>query len=92
MVLPLNDVRVFIFYSVCVSVGYFYFSKKILSSAHGLLVVAAFIYAAIISGTTEYGAADIYYWPLNLLLILAVVSVVYSIREFTQRRWVHWRI
>lgn len=89
MVLFLGDARPFVIYSVVVSGLYYYFSKKVLSSLHGLLIVLAFIYAAIIGGYTEYGVSSMYHWPLHILLISALASAAYSMREFCGKRWVH---
>lgn len=89
MVLFLDDARPFIIYSALMSGLYFYFSKKVLSSLHGILIILAFLYAAIISGYTESGVSSSYYWPLHALLIFAIISASYSIREFASKRWVH---
>ncbi|MEO9273850.1 hypothetical protein ABFY09_03240 [Marinomonas sp. 5E14-1] len=88
-VLFLDDVRIFLIFALLISIAYFYASKSILASLHGMLIIAAFLYAAIVSGHTDYGISAEYYWPLNILLLLALASAVYSIREFPGKRWVH---
>lgn len=88
-VLFLDDMRVPLLYALGISSAYYFFSKNLLSSAHGALIIIAFLYSVISSGFTEYGAANYWYWPLNVLLILSIVSVIYSIREFATKRWVH---
>lgn len=88
-VLFLDDVRVPLIYAASISIFYFFFTKNLLSSAHGILIIFAFLYAGIFGGITEYGAAYYWYWPLIGFLLLAIVSVIYSIREFSTKRWVH---
>ncbi len=89
MVLLLDDARPFVFYSALMSGLYYWFSKKVLPSLHGALIILAFLYAAIISGYTEFGVSSFYYWPLHILLVLAIASAAYSMREFGSKRWVH---
>ena len=88
-VLFLDDVRIPLLYAAGISAFYYYFTKNLLSSAHGALIIIAFLYSAIFSGFTEYGAASYWYWPLFGFLLFALSSLIYSIREFSNKRWVH---
>jgi len=90
MVLFLDDVRIFLIYALLVSGAYFYFTKKAFTSLHGLFIIAAFVYSVIISGFTERGAHQAYYWPLDILLMLALVSAIHSVRELAGKRWIHF--
>ena len=88
-VLFFDDMRVPLLYALVISSVYYFFSRKLLSSIHGALIIIAFLYAVVSSGFTEYGAANYWYWPLNVLLMLAMASAIYSVREFAAKRWVH---
>lgn len=76
-------------YLIVVSGIYWINTKSILDSAHGVIIFIAFIYALIISEFIKQGSAGFYYWPLWILILLGLVSAIYSLRSFKGKTWVH---
>lgn len=71
------------------SAVYWFKSRSIVKSSHGLILIFGYLYAVLISAHTEIGAHVTYYWPLWVLLIVGLVVAGFSCTLFNGRRWVH---
>ena len=64
-------------------------SRRILISAHGVLLLASFSYALTVSPVTGYEKTQYWIWPFWFLLALSVISIFYTFFRFEGNRWVH---
>jgi len=85
----IREAWVVLVYLLLLSGLYWYNSKLFSRSAHGIVLFFGLVYAVVISEYTQVGAPDYYNWPLHLILIVGLVSVVFSFRAFQGKKWVH---
>jgi hypothetical protein len=71
------------------SIVYWYKSRTIFRSLHGVILISGYIYAVIISEYTNHGSSNYYYWPFWGLLLLGLVVAGVSFTLFKGERWVH---
>lgn len=68
---------------------YWYFSRSLLKSVHGIAILLAFSYAVWVCELTEFDPALKYYVPMYILFIAGLISMLVSFKTFIGKRWVH---
>lgn len=76
-------------YLMLVSAAYWFNTKSVAKSAHGVVLILAYVYAVVVSEYTSFGSPGFYHWPLHFLAVTAIVSVIYSLSAFKGEKWVH---
>lgn len=76
-------------YLIFVSTLYWYSSRSFLKSAHGVLILLAFVYAVVICEYTEFGPPLKVYVPMYILLLAGLASMTFSLKAFHGKKWVH---
>lgn len=82
-----DDVAIFIGFCVFVSAFFYWKTRNILKSAHGVLIIVAYVYSGVIRHYSAYGASIGFYIPMYIILILSLGSVFYSLNSFKGKRW-----
>ena len=77
-----------LFYPV-VSAIYYANSKSIAQSAHGVLAFIGFSYAVIACEYTEFDPETYWYYPIYAFFVLSLLSVIYSLKAFKDKKFVH---
>lgn len=76
-------------YLLFVSGLYWVASKSVLQSSHGFAILIGFGYAVWVCEYTEFGPPSSYYIPLHIFLFIGLVSLAFSFKAFSGRKWVH---
>lgn len=76
-------------YLFFVSTLYWFLSYSFLKSAHGILIILAFVYALVVCEYTEFGPPLKVYVPMYIFLIAGLASVAFSFKAFNGKSWVH---
>jgi hypothetical protein len=77
------------------SIIYFSFSKnkilkmKLLISSHGFILVLASLFAVFISSSTTTQSFKIEYYSFCVLLVLAVISILYTLKNYEGKNIIH---
>lgn len=61
----------------------------ILKSAHGVLILLAFVYAVVICEYTAFGPPLKVYVLMYILLLAGVASMIFSLKAFHGIKWMH---
>ena len=64
-------------------------TRRLLASAHGALLLIAFVYAVAVSPMTGYENWKAWIWPFWVLLALFFVAILYAITRYEGNRWLH---
>jgi cell division protein FtsW (lipid II flippase) len=64
-------------------------TRRLLASAHGALLLIAFVYAVAVSPMTGYENWKAWIWPFWILLALFLVAILYTITRYEGNRWIH---
>jgi cell division protein FtsW (lipid II flippase) len=64
-------------------------TRRLLASAHGALLLIAFVYAVAVSPMTGYENWKVWIWPFWILLALFLVAILYAITRYEGNRWIH---
>lgn len=76
-------------YLILVSTLYWLWSRSILKSSHGVLILLAFVYAVVICEYTEINPPQSVSIPMYILLAAGLVSMLFSFTAFKNKGWVH---
>ena len=79
---------VLLFYPI-ISVIYYANSKSLLQSAHGFIALLGFVYSVIACEFTEFSPQSYWYWPIYICFLASTASVLYSLKAFKGKIYVH---
>ena len=91
----LEQILYFYVIPIISSIMYFSYSKneslkmKLLISSHGFILVTASLFAVLISSTTTSESFKIEYYAFCALLILAVTSILYTLKNYEGKKIIH---
>ena len=91
----LEQIAYFYIIPIISSITYFILSKnsnlkiKILLSSRGFLLVIASLFAVLISSTTTIENFKLEYYSFVTLLILAVISIFYTLKVYEGKNIIH---
>lgn len=85
----IRQVWFFLVFYPFISAFYYVNSKSILQSAHGLVALLGFAYAVVACEFTEFGPPDYWYSPIYICFLASIASMIYSLRAFKGKRYVH---
>lgn len=89
-IMMIHQVYPNLIYLLVVSAVYLHHSRSIIKSAHGLMIVVAYVYAVIVSEFTGLGSPNHYYWPFFILIAIGLISAGYSFTGLKgKKKWVH---
>jgi len=90
-----SQIYIFLFIPIVVSIIYWFSSsdlnviERILSSAHGLIFFMASLFAVFISEYTETGDSSFSSFIFLFIIVLGVISVIYSFLKYPNSNLVH---
>lgn len=87
--MTVRQVWILLPFLLLVSGIYWYSSRSLLKSLHGIAVLMAFGYAVWICEKTESDPLFQYYIPMYILLVGGLASMAFSLKAFAGKKMVH---
>ncbi|WP_444905581.1 hypothetical protein ACJJI3_09530 [Microbulbifer sp. ZKSA004] len=85
----IRQVWVLLIFYPFISAFYYANSKSFLQSAHGIIALIGFAYAVVACEFTDFGPPDYWYWPIYFCFMLSFASIVYSLKAFKGKKYIH---